>query len=189
MAERFGVEPSTISCWERGIADPGPKTLTTLRDIAAGQASNPGKHLLAASPVFKYLAPMDDLRTPVLVSQGVLDTLLAVGAISSFEEFLTDPSEIRKIWVKPDDPDYGHSFSKAVALVEGEPRWLRGEIAFVEIHAYAKPAQRWGRGLIAPIPEENLALFEGVGDPVAGGEKFWVSFTAVSEEGGREGTR
>src|SRR5258706_12285303 len=122
MAEKFEVEPSTISRWERGVVEPAPKTLSRFRDIAASHDPYTSKNLLAASPVFKYLAPMDDLRTPVLLSQGVLETLLSVGAISSFEEFLAYPAEIRKIWIKPDDPHYEHSSSKPAAMLQGEPR-------------------------------------------------------------------
>lgn len=163
FADHFGVETSTVSRWERGLVKPLPKALAEITKIATKTDPFHSEDVIRASPVFKYLAALSDLSSPLVVSKGFAAYLAEVGY--TFEDFLNRHTE--GLWAHPGEPIYEVSVSRCLREIENDPRWRRGEISHAEFRGFAKAlnVNAWVRGLVAPLPDkDNVALFEAVVD-------------------------
>jgi transcriptional regulator with XRE-family HTH domain len=173
FAERFNVDNSTVSRWERGLLEPSAPTYARICQLT--RSRHPFSYdVIEASPVFKFLARMNDLKEPMVLSKGARNSLARIGY--SAEDFMASSSAERSaLWAKPSEPTYPWSFSYALTLIQAEPRWLGGAIAYVEMHAYSPTFGQWGRALVAPIPDEGLAIIEGVLESRPS-EEFWIRY-------------
>ncbi len=184
FAEKLDVENTTISRWECGRMRPSAKVVTQLRSIVGGADHHHSHDLLVASPVYKWLALIDDLQATVVASKGVAEALERVGYTA--DDFVNTEPHLAARWTKPSDAEWHCSFPYAFTLVQADPRWLKGEIAYVEIHAYSHIFKSWGRGLLAPLLDEGLALFEAVPAKKGPRQGFWMRVTFVDSKGSPE---
>jgi transcriptional regulator with XRE-family HTH domain len=182
FAERYNVDDSTVSRWERGVMEPSPAVLAKIHEVARGSNHVPRHELVRASPVFRFLAPMDRLTEPLIISRGAVRLLGGKVGLDP-EEYLSLTEELGEYYAQPGDPDYTYSFSRALTIVQEDPRWLKLEIAYAEMHAYGRLFRAWGFGLVAPVPDEGLALYEAAidTDPEANKKGFWVRPTLVHD--------
>jgi transcriptional regulator with XRE-family HTH domain len=146
FAEHFDVETSTVSRWERGLVKPMPRALAEINKVAT--RSSP---FIVASPVFKYLARLNNLTEPLVISQGVYDYLKAVGYTA--EDFLK--GNLKHVWTSPKDPVYEVSVLRLLTEIDKDPKWLKGEIAYAEFRGFGKRLNGWARGLAAPLPDKD----------------------------------
>src|SRR5271166_3809767 len=79
FAELLGVEDGTVSRWERGKLQPAPTVLAKLNEIITTKGSMLGDRVVRASPVYKFLVPMSDLKKAVVVSKGARAALQKAG--------------------------------------------------------------------------------------------------------------
>ncbi len=77
FAERYNVDDSTVSRWERGVMEPSPAVLAKIQEVAAVRDPIHSHNLVKASPVFKFLAPMARLAEPIIISRGAARMLSA----------------------------------------------------------------------------------------------------------------
>jgi transcriptional regulator with XRE-family HTH domain len=171
FAAHFDVDDGTVSRWERGKVRPSPAVLAEIHRICRGHGSFDAHRLVAASPVYKWLSPMGDLGATTVVSRGLMDALAKIGY--SVDDFSKNEHAIARYWTRRSDPEWEYSFARAAEVIQADPRWPRGGIAYVEGHAYSHVFGGWGTGLLAPLFDEGLALFEGVPDP-SPKEGFWM---------------
>jgi transcriptional regulator with XRE-family HTH domain len=179
FAERFDVDTSTVSRWERGRVAPGAKAYAKIRRVAL--RADGSHELIRASRVYKFLASFDDLLHPVVISRGVAEVLAEVGYSS--EDFLNEPEEVL-YKVAPGSPGYETSTVCALTTIQNDPRWRRGEIAYAEGHAFSGHVQQWVYGLVAPLADMGAALVEAVIDDKAT-EGFWVKFEPLDSQESR----
>jgi hypothetical protein len=66
-------------------------------------------------------------------------------------------------------------FARALEMVSANPKWLAGEIAYAETHAFAVVLKKWVWALVAPIPDKSMCVVEAV--DLKGGEDFKVILT------------
>ena len=133
--------------------------------------------LVRASPVFKFLAPMDRLTQPVIISHGAATWLAAKVGVTQ-EELINRPEALHE-YSDANPERYSHSISRALNMVQEDPRWPKLEISYVELRGYGRILGGWGRGLVAPVPDEGLALFEAVLDRDQSSDELWVRPTLV----------
>jgi transcriptional regulator with XRE-family HTH domain len=174
FADKYKVDEATVSQWERGVLEPSPAVLAKIHTIASvAHAPSYSPDLIRASPVFKFLAPMDRLTRPVMISRGVATWLAAKVGLTE-EELINHPELVIEHHANPGDPDYPNSIGRALRMVQEDPRWLKLEISYVELRGYGRILGGWGRGLVAPVPDEGLALFEAVLDRDQSSDELWV---------------
>jgi len=166
FAEEMGVDPATVSRWECGKLMPSPSVLGRIREISRrAEPAYSDAHILS-SPTLKYLCKLDDFSVPKLVSKGLLQKMGV-----DLKEVLADTS-----------PFWGGDDQRVNDTVQGDTRWLKGEIAFFEaVHRAADihGSGLWWHSIGAPIAETSSMLWEGVLDPAP--NKFWVKLTPFSE--------
>jgi transcriptional regulator with XRE-family HTH domain len=171
FAEQFDVDDGTVSRWERGKLRPSPEAQAKIHRITCSDGTYDAPRLVAASPVYKWLAPMDDLKATIVLSRGVTDTLAKIGY--GVDDLSKDAHALVQYWTKRSDPEWEYSFARATEVIEADPRWLRGEITYIEVHGYTHVFKGWGTALFVPIFNDGLALFEAVPDPRPK-ERFWM---------------
>ena len=152
FAVRFGVETSTVSRWERGFVKPRPKALAQITMMATKTDPFRSEDVIMASPVIKFMAPLNDLTNTLMISKGLAEVLAELGYTST--DFLTRRKEL---WARPSDHIYGISIVRCLTDIETDPRWLRGEIAYAEFRGFAKAINAWARGL-APCSIPTRAM-------------------------------
>ena len=163
FADHFGVETSTVSRWERGFVKPRPRALAEITKMATKTDPFRSEDVIMASPVIKFLAPLSDLTTPLMVSKGFTEALGELGY--TFKDFLTRHG--KDLWARPSERIYGISTGQCLRDIQKDPRWLRGEIAYAEFRGFGKATNAWIRGLAVPLLEPDkgdVALIEGVTD-------------------------
>jgi transcriptional regulator with XRE-family HTH domain len=163
FADHFGVETSTVSRWERGLVMPRPRALAEITKMATKTDPFRSKDVIMASPIIKFLAPLNDLTTPLVVSKGFTEVLGELGY--TFKDFLTRRG--KELWARPNERIYGISTGQCLRDIQRDPRWLRGEIAYAEFRGFGKAMNTWVRGLAAPLldPDKgDVALVEAVAD-------------------------
>jgi transcriptional regulator with XRE-family HTH domain len=180
FADKYKVDEATVAQWERGVMEPSPAVLAKIHTIASVvHAPSYSPDLIRASPVFKFLAPMDHLTQPVAISRGVARWLAAKVGLTE-EDLINRPEALTEHYANPGDPDYPNSIGRALRTVQEDPRWPRLEISYAELHGYARLYRSWCHSLVAPVPDEGLALYEAVMDSDQSAEKeFWVRPTLV----------
>jgi transcriptional regulator with XRE-family HTH domain len=163
FANRFGVETSTVSRWERGLVKPRPRALAEITKMATKTGPFRSEDVIMASPVIKFLAPLNDLTTPLMVSKGFTEVLGELGY--TFSDFLARHG--KELWARPSERIYAISTGRCLRDIQNDPRWLRGEIAYVEFRGFGKAINAWMRGLAAPLldpDKSDVALIEAVAD-------------------------
>lgn len=175
FAEMFGVEDATVSRWERGKLKPNPKVWKRIREIALRAATSLDHDVLKRSPVYKFVAWMNDLTCPVVVSRGISLAMIKVGIM---------PHELTGSWwaeVARNSPFYDISIVHALEEIQDDRAWLAGDIAFAEAHAYAIKLRTWVNLMVAPLPDNNTALIEGAEAGMNSGTGYWVRLVRVGE--------
>jgi transcriptional regulator with XRE-family HTH domain len=163
FAARFGVETSTVSRWERGLVRPRPKALAQITKMATKTDPSHSEDVIRASPVIKFLAPLNDLTSPLMISKGLAEVLAELGY--TFRDFLTRQG--KELWARPNERIYWISTVRCLRDIQKDPRWLRGEIAYAEFRGFGKAMNAWIRGLAAPLVDPDrgdVALIEAVAD-------------------------
>jgi transcriptional regulator with XRE-family HTH domain len=147
FAARFGVETSTVSRWERGLVKPRAKALAQITKIATKTDPFRSEHVITASPVIKFVAPLNDLTSPLMISKGMIEALSELGY--TFKDFLTRQG--KELWARPNERIYEISTARCLGDIQNDPKWLRGEIAYAEFRGFGKAMNAWTRGLVAPL--------------------------------------
>jgi transcriptional regulator with XRE-family HTH domain len=178
FAEKYKVDEATVAQWERGVLEPSPAVLAKIHSIASvAHSPSYSPDLVRASPVVKFLAPMDHLTQPVAISRGAAMWLAAKVGLTE-EELINHPEAVNAYYGA--HPEYySHSVSRALNMVQEDPRWLKLEISYVELRGCGRILGGWARGLVAPVPDEGLALFESMLDPDQSSDELWVRPTLV----------
>ncbi len=164
FAVHMGVDQATVSRWERSKSEPTPAKLGEIRKIISIAEPAYSAAYILSSPTMKYVCKLNDFSKPLLLSKGLLEE---IGV--TLEEVLENP---RAFWTDEDQ--------RINETVQSDPRWLRGEMAFVETIHKADPTRHpglWWRTIGAPIADANAMLWEGVLDPSP--NKFWVKLTPL----------
>lgn len=166
FAEALGVDPATVSRWERGKLHPKPEMSSRLRAITDKADPLHSEAFISTSPTCKIVCRLDDLTQITLVSKGLAE-LYGLSA----EELIRD----QRHYESPD-------VERVNEIVQADPRWLRGEIAFFETNHAAHEMHGknlWWRTIGAPLADSEAVLWEGVLDPNP--VLFWVKLTPFSE--------
>jgi hypothetical protein len=124
---------------------PRPRALAEITKIAAKTDPFRSEDVIMASPLIKFLAPLDDLTTPMIVSKGLTEALEDLGYTR--RDFLTRQG--KELWARPNERIYGISTARCLRDIQKDPRWLRGEIAYAEFRGFGKAINAWIRGLAA----------------------------------------
>ena len=165
FAEHMGVDQATVSRWERSRGHPTPAKLAEIHKIVIGAEPSYNPEYILASPTIKYVCKLDDFAKPLMLSQGLLEELGV-----TLEDVLKDP---HAFWTDDDQ--------RVNETVQSDPRWRKGEIAFIETTHKADSTRhpgRWWRTIGAPLQEGNAMLREGVLDPRP--SQFLVKLTPLS---------
>jgi transcriptional regulator with XRE-family HTH domain len=173
FAGMMGVEDATVSRWERGRLYPSPKLWSRIREIALRAATPHSDELIRASYAYKLVVRMDDLTTPTVVSEGVAEALAKVHltpadlAGSSWSELAHASSH------------YDISLFRALKIIGADKRWLSGEIAYAEAHAFSAKTGEWFNLMVAPLPDRYQALIEAV--RAVHGKGFWTRLVPIGD--------
>src|SRR5262249_47355388 len=153
FAGLYGVEEATAAKWEAGLVQPEPQIWERLRRLTLRTGSAIDEAQVRASPVYKYLAEMNDLTLPVVVSKGMIEALKGVGAWDETDQLV-------------DTADFAHksiyyevSGTRALEIVQADPRWRSRDVLYAEVHCVAPLfGGIWVDGMIAPLRGQQAAL-------------------------------
>ena len=165
FAIHLGVDQGSVSRWEREKSEPTSSKLAEIRKIITTAEPCHSRAYIEAAPTYKIIVRLDDFSTIVMISKGFSEK---IGA--TYDEISTAP--FGKYWTAPDQ--------RVNDLVQGDPRWLRGEIAFFETSHPSTATGEWWHTIGAPIAETNSVLWEGIISD-APNQKFWVKLTPFEE--------
>jgi DNA-binding XRE family transcriptional regulator len=175
FAEDFGVDVSTVSRWERGKLRPNAKTIMRLQEIVLRSQSLLSDEVIKASSIFKYVAPVNDLTHPCVLSKGITEALYEAGI---------KQTELRGDWWH-DMADKSHTYDissvKALDMIEADPDWRAGRVAYAESHCFAPKLLFWTNLMVAPLPDRSFALIESVRDPKGEAGGFAVRLHRVED--------
>ncbi|MGA7323018.1 MAG: helix-turn-helix transcriptional regulator [Rhodomicrobium sp.] len=177
FAEMFGVEDTTVSRWERGKLKPNPKVWKRIREIALRAATPLDAEVIRRSHVYKFIAWMNNLTEPKVVSRGIAIAMMKVGIM---------PHELTGAWWAAEahkSPQYPISVFHALEEIQADKGWLQGQIAFAEAHAYSLKLRKWMHIMVAPLPDSSTALIEGAEDTDHNhvGTGYWVRLVRVGD--------
>jgi transcriptional regulator with XRE-family HTH domain len=144
FAEYMDVDPCTVSRWECGKLEPHPKALASIREIIMRHNPMLSHDYIERSPSIKYVCTYDDFKHGVTCSRGLAEMhgLTVEEMISNSDEF----------WTEHDDA--------INSMVQNDPRWRKGEIAFIEtVHI---TTMDWMQTIAAPMGDTGCVLWEGV---------------------------
>ena len=163
FAEQFEVDDGTVSRWERGKLRPSPAIIAHLREIVLRSSFVAGKELIRASPILKFVSPIDDLKHPCVISKGIRAALKRAG-VPDYE--LSTPLVVQ--------PETSSELSAAHALdtIQADPAWVSKRAVYAEAHCIAPRLGAWVEGMVIPLPDEPLALIEFMHSSPQGG--FWA---------------
>jgi hypothetical protein len=118
---------------------------------------------------------MNDLTNPIVVSKGVSEALAKVGLTSAD---LTGPCWSQLAHASP---DYEISVFRALKIIEADKRWLSGEIAYAETHAFSPETGEWLNLMVAPLPDRYEALIEAVQVDLEEEGRFWTRLVPIGD--------
>jgi transcriptional regulator with XRE-family HTH domain len=169
FAEMLHVNEGTVSRWERGKLRPHPHQLLRIRGIASLESER-----FVMSPVLKYTAPLYDLKRALIVSEGLERAAREAGTtVQTVLHDVLDAARYSKT-------HYGVSGARALEIIEQDPRWATGTIAYAKAHFVALHfGAQWAHGLVSPIPEKNEAVVEFRMDATQGTHGFWVELVTL----------
>jgi transcriptional regulator with XRE-family HTH domain len=163
FAEQFEVDDGTVSRWERGKLRPSPAIVAQLRETVLRRSSVAGKELIRASPILKFVSPVDDLKHPCVISKGIRLALKRAGIP---DHDLSTPMEVQA----GTSPEL--SGAHALDMIQADPAWVNKRAAYAEAHCIAPRLGTWVDAMMIPLPDEPLALIEFTPSSPQGG--FWV---------------
>ena len=163
FAGQFEVDDGTVSRWERGKLRPSPAIVAQLRETVLRLSFVAGKELIRASPILKFVAPIDDLKHPCVISKGVRMALKRAGVS---DRDLSAPMEVQA----GANPEI--SGAHALDMIEADPAWAARRALYAEGHCLAARLGAWVEAMVIPLPDEPLALIEFAPSSPQGG--FWV---------------
>jgi transcriptional regulator with XRE-family HTH domain len=163
FAEQFEVDDGTVSRWERGKLRPSPAIVAQLRETVLRLSFVAGKELIRASPILKFVSPIDDLKHPCVISKGIRLALKRAGIP---DHDLSTPMEVQE----GASPEI--SGAHALDMIQADPAWVNKRAAYAEAHCVAPRLGTWVDAMMIPLPDEPLALIEFTPSPPQGG--FWV---------------
>ena len=163
FAEQFEVDDGTVSRWERGKLRPSPAIVAQLRETVLRMSSVAGKELIRASPILKFVSPIDDLKHPCVISKGIR---LALKRAGMSDHDLSTPLEVQA----GTSPEL--SAAHALDTIQADQAWVNKRAAYAEVHCIAARLGTWVDGMVIPLPDEPLALLEFMHSSPQGG--FWV---------------
>jgi transcriptional regulator with XRE-family HTH domain len=151
----YGVDEAAVYQWECGLAHPGREIWARLRNLTLKAGSLLDEDLVRISPLYKIIVGMDDLTRPIVTSRGITEALKALGA-SEGEDKLFDAAELAR-----QSPHYEVSGTRALEIIQADPRWSRTHIVYAEVHCLS-PAlgDIWLDAMIAPLQERIAAIIE-----------------------------
>ncbi len=164
FAFHMGVDPATVSRWERSKSEPTPANLGEIRRIIATAEPCHSRAYIEAAPTIKYMCQRDNFLKPLVISRGLAE---AAGF---------DPDDV----IRNPEPYMKEGIRRLNKAVQSDTRWERGEIAFFEARLFAQQLREWVSAIGAPLAETNAALIEAAPDPNAK-EEFWVKLTPFKE--------
>jgi transcriptional regulator with XRE-family HTH domain len=165
FAEHFEVDDGTVSRWERGKLRPAPAIVAQLREIVLRLSFVAGKELIRASPILKFVSPIDDLKHPCVISKGIRLALKRAGIP---DHDLSTPMEVQA----GTSPEL--SAAHALDMIQSDPAWVNKRAAYAEAHCIAPRFGAWVDGMVIPFPDEPLALIEFILSSAEGGFKVGV---------------
>jgi len=163
FAVQFEVDDGTVSRWERGKLRPSPAIVAQLRETVLRMSSVAGKELIRASPILKFVSPIDDLKHPCVISKGIR---LALKRAGIQDHDLSTPMEVQA----GTSPEL--SGAHALDMIKADPAWVNKRAAYAEAHCIAPRLGTWVDAMMIPLPDEPLALIEFTPSSPEGG--FWV---------------
>ena len=163
FAEQFEVDDGTVSRWERGKLRPSPAIVAQLRETVLRMSSVAGKELIRASPILKFVSPIDDLKHPCVISKGIRLALKRAG-MSDYD--LSTPLEVQA----GTSPEL--SAAHVLDMIQADPAWVNKHAAYAEAHCIAPRFGTWVDAMMIPLPDEPIALIEFTPSSPEGG--FWV---------------
>ena len=149
FARHMGVDQASVSRWERKKGEPEAANIAEVRRIITTAEPCHSLDYVRAAPTIKYVCAIDDFDKRIAASKGLLEAL-GVDREEALDEMVRSDADERE---------------RVVETVIGDPRWLRGEIAFFEAnfkahHHYGE--NLWFRTIGAPLAEARAVLWEGV---------------------------
>src|SRR5262249_51006921 len=146
FAEMFEVEDATVSRWERGKLHPSAKVWPRIREIALRSGIPLSDEVVREAYVYKFIVPMNDLTRPAVVSKGAVEALAKAGI---------KRADLTATWWSDfahGHPQYEISAIRGLETLQADKRWLTGEIAYADIHAFSTGLNRWLNIIVAPLP-------------------------------------
>lgn len=145
LAERLGVEPSTVSRWETGKIYPGPDILNQFHDIIL--KSDPLRHreFLEQSMVPRYVHGKQSIEDALIISRGL------------GQAYGMQPEKLAKDvlwWIGPSPP-------KLLGLAQRHPDFDRAAYFKASWPAPLHDGMWWHASII-PFHAQNAVHWEGV---------------------------
>jgi len=176
FAELYGVDVGNVYRWELGLACPSAEIWARLRTATVKAASLLDEDLVRASPLYKFIADIDNLTRPVAISKGILEALEDAGA-SHFEHELIDYAETIH-----NSPAYQISGTRALEIIQVDPKWRSGQIVYAEFHSISHTLHGvWVDGMAAPLRERTAAIIEFAPSKRGAEGGFWVHPVAMED--------
>jgi transcriptional regulator with XRE-family HTH domain len=169
LAEFFAVDVGMVYRWELGLAHPSPEIWARLRTITMKASSFLDEDLVQTSSLYKFIVDMDDLTATIVASKGIIEAVAAAG-ISGEEDQPFDIAELAR-----KSPLYEISGTRALEMIQADPKWQAGEIVYAEVHCLSPALDGvWLDAMIAPLPERIAALIEFAPSKKGPEGGFWV---------------
>ncbi|HWT77346.1 MAG TPA: helix-turn-helix transcriptional regulator [Candidatus Methylomirabilis sp.] len=175
FAGLHGVDEATVTQWERGLAHPSAQIWARIRSVTLSASSVLEEELVRASPLYKFIADMEDLTSPIAVSKGIIESIEAVGA-SKEENFPLDFAQLDR-----QSPHYEITGTRALEIIQADPGWRSDDIVYAEAHCLALPLGIWVEAMVAPLPDRLAALIEFASSKRGAEGGFWVRLVRLEE--------
>jgi len=147
FAIHMRVDQASVSRWETERGEPDAAHLAEIRRIITTAEPCHSLDYVRTAPTIKYICAIDDFHDMHAASKGLLE---ALGV--DREELINEL-------------DRDETTQSVIDTIVGDPRWLRGEIAFFEANFKAPTyygENLWLRTIGAPRAEARAVLWEGV---------------------------
>jgi hypothetical protein len=176
FAELYGADEATVYKWEVGVVHPSPEIWARLRNITLKASSLLDADLVRASPLYKVIVDIEDLTSPIVASKGVLEAIEACGC-GAGEDKLFDAGDLAC-----KSPYYEISGTRALEIIQADPRWHSGEIVYVEAHCLSCAlGDIWLDAMIAPLPERIAGIVEFAPSKRGAEDGFRVHLVALED--------
>jgi transcriptional regulator with XRE-family HTH domain len=176
FADLCGVDEAAVAQWDRGLAHPPPQVWARIRSITLSASSLLDQELVRASPLYKFIADMEDLTSPIAVSKGIIEAIEAVGA-SKEENLPLGFAQLAR-----ESPQYEITGTRALEIIQADPGWRSGDIVYAEAHCIVLPlGSIWADVMAAPLPDRLAALIEFAPSKRGAESGFWVRLVRLKD--------